>query len=301
MSRYQGAPQRIRPYDLEYRERIEADMATAAIGYIQRQAATEAPFHIQIGWTRPHFPNLVTEEFRNASGIGRYGDSLIEHDHQVGRVLDAIRDAGIEDRTIVIYLSDNGPTRTTGSIEELNMGSAGPFSGELGDAKEGSIRTAGMIKWPGKIAAGVSNQMISIHDFFPTLARIIGADLPDRHLDGVDQTDWLLGRQEASNRNSLITFIGDRIVAVRWNQFRFYPVSFTPQPTNQAMMGYGSAMLEHAGYPIIHNIEEDPREERAVLDTAAWAIGPYLKIISDYRKTLVDDPNPPAFSMTDFR
>ena len=147
------------------------------------------------------------------------------------------------------------------NLEELNMGSTGPFTGELGDGREGSIRTAGMIKWPGRIEPGVSNEMISIHDFFPTLARIIGADVPDdRPIDGVDQTDWLLGRQEESNRESLITFVGDRIVAVRWKQLRFYPVSFVPQPTNPGMMGYGAAMLEHAGYPNMFNIEADPRE-----------------------------------------
>jgi hypothetical protein len=67
------------------------------------------------------------------------------------------------------------------------------------------------------------------------------------------------------------------------------------------MMGYGSAMLEHAGYPNIFNIEEDPREERPILDTGAWAVGSYLRVISDYKKTLKDDSNPPAFSMTDFR
>jgi arylsulfatase len=281
-----GKPKKIRPYDLEYRKRIEGDIATAAVNYIKRKAKANEPFHIQIGWTRPHFPNLVTKEFENTSGIGQYGDSLVEHDYQVGRVLDAIKEAGIEDNTIVIYISDNGPTRTTGTINELNMGSAGPFTGELGDGKEGSIRTAGMIKWPGRIAPGVSNEMISIHDFFPTLANIIGAKLPEHHIDGVDQTDWLLGKKRTSNRDSLITFIGDRIVAVRWKQFRFYPVSFTPQPTNQAMMGYGAAMLEHAGYPNIFNIEEDPREERSVLDTGAWAVGSYLRVIADYKNTL---------------
>jgi arylsulfatase len=181
------------------------------------------------------------------------------------------------------------------------MGSPGPFSGELGDAKEGSIRTAGMIKWPGKIKPGVSNEMIAIHDFLPTLAKIIGAKVPnDRPIDGVDQTDFLLGKQKTSNRDNLITFIGEKIVAVRWKQFRFYPVSFVSQPTNPRMMGYGAAMLEHAGYPNIFNIEADQREERPLLEAGAWAVGQYLRIIGAYKATLKDHPNPPAFSMTNF-
>jgi hypothetical protein len=88
---------------------------------------------------------------------------------------------------------------------------------------------------------------------------------------------------------------------VRWKQFRFYPVSFMPQPTNPGMMGYGSLMLEHAGYPNMFNIEEDTREERPVLDTGIWSVGQYLRIIGEYQATLKKDPNPPAFSMTDFR
>ena len=297
-----GKPRILRPYDLEYRKRIEGHIASEAIRYINSKSTAGEPFFIQIGWTRPHFPNLVTEEFADKSGIGRYGDSLLDHDHQVGRVLDALEELGIVNDTIVVWISDNGPTRTTANIEELNMGSAGPFSGELGDGKEGSIRTAGMIRWPGKIEPGVSNEMIAIHDFFPTLAKIIGAKVPDdRPIDGVDQSNWLLGGQQKSNRDSLITFVGDRIVAVRWKQFRFYPVSFTPQPTNPRMMGYGSSMLEHAGYPNMFNIEEDPREERPVLDTGIWSVGQYLRIIGEYQATLKKDPNAPAFSMTDFR
>lgn len=296
-----GKPKPLHPYTLEYRKRIEGDIATAAVGYIKRKAVAGERFFLHIGWTRPHFPNLVTDEFKDTSGIGRYGDSLLEHDYQVGRVLDAIREAGIEDNTIVIWISDNGPTRTTANLEEINMGSTGPFTGELGDGKEGSIRTAGMIKWPGKIEPGVSNEMIAIHDFFPTLARIIGAKIPDdRPIDGVDQTDWLLAKQKKSNRESLLTFIGDRIVAVRWKQFRLYPVSFVPQPTNPSLMGYGAAMLEHAGYPNIYNIEADPREERPIIESAAWVLGPTLRLIAEYKASLKDHPNPPAFSMTKF-
>ena len=59
-------------------------------------------------------------------------------------------------------------------------------------------------------------------------------------------------------------------------------------------------MLEHSGYPIVHNIEEDPREERPVLDTGVWAVGEYLRIVFEYLATLVGDPNPPAFSLTEF-
>ena len=84
-----------------------------------------------------------------------------------------------------------------------------------------------MIKWPGKIAPRASNEMVSMHDFFPTLAGIIGAKVPtDRPIDGVDQGAFFTGKQAKSNRESLITFIGEEVVAVRWRQYRIYPKQF---------------------------------------------------------------------------
>ena len=205
-----GDPKKIRPYDLEYRKQIEEDIAKASVDYIKQQAAEKSPFLLIVGWTRPHFPNDVGPEFAGKSGIGKYGDSVVELDQRTGEVLDAIKKAGIEDNTIVMFLSDNGPTVTGGSLDELYAGDVGPFRGELGDAYEGSIRTVGMVKWPKRIKPGVSNEMFAIHDFFPTLATIIGAKIPnDRPIDGVDQSAFLLGQQQTSNRDHLLTFIGE--------------------------------------------------------------------------------------------
>ena len=111
-------------------------------------------------------------------------------------MLDAIKAAGVEANTIVLWLSDNAAAPTAGP-SDTRFGSNGPFRGELGDALEGSIRTIGMIKWPGRIAPRVSNEMLSVHDWFPTLASIIGAKVPtDRPLDGVDQSPFVTGQQE---------------------------------------------------------------------------------------------------------
>ena len=133
----------------------------------------------------------------------------------------------------------------------------------LGDGREGSIRVPGLIKWPGKIPVRKGNGMISIHDFFPTLAAIIGAEVPqDRPIDGFDQSDYLFGKQEESNRESLLTFISDEIVAIRWRQYRFYPKSFVTSTANPSMPGLNGNRLESNGYPDIYNIERDPRNKR---------------------------------------
>jgi len=297
-----GEPARVRPYDLEYRTHIEGEIAQRSVDYIKQQARTESPFFLMIGWTRPHFPNDVGPEFTGKSGTGKYGDSVVELDYRTGQVLDAIRESGIEDETIVIFISDNGPTSTGGGIDELYVGDPGPFRGELGDAYEGSIRTVGVVKWPGQIEPSSSNEMFGIHDFFPTLAKIIGAEIPtDRPIDGVDQSAFLLGQQKESNRESFLTFIGDRLVAVRWRQWRIYPVEFLKTRGNPSLAGYVGTIRETAGYPQVYNIEADPKEMVNSAHLNGWVIAPYMKIVGEYRASLKNHPNPPAPSLTDFR
>ena len=297
-----GTAERVRLYDREYRRQIESDIADAAVGYIEEQAQKDDPFFLMVGWTRPHFPNDASDEYVGSSGSGRYGDSVVELDGRTGQVLDAIDAAGIRDNTIVIWLSDNGATATATVPEEVGGGDNGPFRGELGDAYEGSIRTAGMIRWPGKIAPGVSDEMISVHDFLPTLAGFIGADVPaDRPYDGFDQGDWLLGKQEKSNREHLITFVGDRVAAVRWRNFRIYPMEFHYSDTNPRMAGYLGTTRETAGFPRIYNIYSDPKEMTDIaVSGTAWVMGMYAKLIGQYKATLKDHPNPPAPNMTRF-
>ena len=158
-----------------------------------------------------------------------------------------------------------------------------------------------MMKWPDHIAPRISNEMFTIRDFLPTLAAITGAKVPtDRAIDGVDQSAFLLGRQENSNRDSFLTFIGDRLVAVRWRQWRIYPVEFDSAKTNPATAGYVGTMKELAGYPQIFNIEADPKERLNVAHLNGWVLGPYMKIVAEYQQSLKKFPNPPAPTLTDF-
>jgi arylsulfatase len=297
-----GEPKEERDYDRAFKLEIEGEITKRAADYILSSAREDEPFFLMVGFTRPHFPNDVSEEFRGRSGAGKYGDSIVELDARTGEILDAIRAAGIEDETIVVWISDNGATVTATAIDELHMGDNGPFRGELGDAYEGSIRTAGMIKWPGVIEPRTSNEMFAIHDFLPTFAAILDVDLPtDRPFDGVDQSDFLRGKQAKSNRNSLITFIGDRIVAVRWNQFRIYPAKINSTGNNPSVGGYMGTFTETAGFPQVFNIESDPKERVDIATTGAgWIMGPYMQTVMQYRATLKDHPNPPAPDVTKF-
>jgi arylsulfatase len=291
----------VRVYDIDYRRQIEKDIADRSVEYIKRNARNEQPFFLLVGWTRPHYPNVTHPDFVGKSRIGQYGDSVMELDYRTGQVLDAIRETGIEDNTIVFFLSDNGPQRTTIFREDLIAGSSGQFRGELFDPYEGGIRTAGVIRWPGKIRPGSTNAMISLLDIFPTVAGFVGGTVPqDRPFDGVDYSQFFLGRSRKAPRESLITFIGDRVAAVRWRQWRLYPRTVLAAPDLLQTTGVQGIVAENSGYPAAYNIEWDPREEWNLLIENSWLLGPYMKVIQAYLKTLEDHPNPPAPNFTKY-
>jgi len=289
----------VREYTLDVRRTIDVELADRSVAYIREQTAMEGPFFLFISWTRPHWPNLPSENFAGRSHIGDYGDSVMELDHNTGRVLDAIRDSGIENETIVVWMSDNGPWKT---MVWPDGGSSGPFRGELGSAWEGSIRTAGMIKWPGHISPGATNGMFSTMDFFPTLASFVGAEIPrDRPIDGVDQSDWLLGTQEHSNREHLLTFIGGDLVAVRWRHYRIYLQDVVQSGGSFVQMGGTQAnRIPKNGYPMLFNIEQDPREEYDSGPSESWIVGKYIPLVLEYYASLRAHPNPPPATITDF-
>ena len=186
----------------------------------------------------------------------------MELDYRTGQVLDAIKAAGVEDNTIVLWLSDNAAAPTSGP-SDTRAGSNGPFRGELGDALEGSIRTIGMIKWPGKIAPRASNEMVSVHDWFPTLAGFIGAKVPSGPAHRRCGPGCVLHRQagRSPTARACSASSATEVAAVRWRNYRIYPKQFVPSSGNPAMSGLLGIRQEGNGFPTVFNIEADPREE----------------------------------------
>jgi arylsulfatase len=303
-----GGPLRtVKPYTREVRAEIDTELVAKSIDFMKRQKAAGKPFFLYLPFSMGHFPNLPSKQFAGKSRIGQYGDKLMEGDHHVGQILDTLKELGVDDNTLVVFASDNGPqgetAREMGNQGTPDMGNSGPFRGELGEATEGSIRTFCFIRWPGKVKPGTTSYaMFSTMDFFPTFANIIGGKLPtDRLIDGVDQTDVLLAKSEAGSRDSLLTFIGADMVAVRWKQWRMY---FTDvQPTGigpQRQPGMFSSSAPMAGYPKIYNIEMDPHEDLQVGALFGWSAGPMLEVVEKYKETLKKYPNPPAGNLTKF-
>jgi hypothetical protein len=134
-------------------------------------------------------------------------------------------------------------------------------------------------------------------DFLPTFSHIIGGTTPtDRPIDGVDQTDVLLGTSAMGHRESLLSFIGGDLVAVRWKQWRVYFTDIHPTGNGpQRQPGVFSASAPMAGYPRAYNIEMDPP------GLFGWVSEPALKVVEEYLGSVKKYPNPPAPNITQFR
>ena len=283
-------------YNEETRRTIDVEIANRAVKYIITHANRVKPFFLYVPWTRVHSPNYTSEEFVGKSRIGPYGDSVMELDHNTGRVLEALKNRKIENDTIVIWMSDNGPMRTS---VWPDGGFQGPYRGDIGSPHEGAIRTAGMIKWPGHIEPMVMHEMFSAMDFYPTLAKIVGFKVPiDRPIDGIDQSDFILNNkpptikdEQTPPREHLLTFINTQLVAIRWKQFRIYFNNFLPQEGFKAIEGSSSMSVPNLN-PIIYNIENDPREVVNTLFLNSWVLGKAMPYVGKYVKSLEKHPNP---------
>jgi arylsulfatase A-like enzyme len=219
-----GPLRKVKPYTREVRAEIDTELVAKSIDFMKRQKAAGKPFFLYLPFSMGHFPNLPSKQFAGKSQIGQFGDKLMEGDYHVGQILDALKELEIDDNTLLVFASDNGPqgqtSREMGNQGTPDMGNSGPFRGELGEVTEGSIRTFCLVRWPGKIKPGTSSYaMFSIMDFLPTFATLIGSKMPtDRPIDGVDQADVLFGKSKIGNRDSLLSFIGADLVAARWKQ-----------------------------------------------------------------------------------
>jgi arylsulfatase A len=154
------------------------------------------PFFLYLAHNMPHVPLHVSDKFRGATERGLYGDVIEEIDWSVGQVMAALERHGLTDHTWIIFTSDNGPWLSYGT----HAGSAYPLREGKGTCWEGGTREPCIMRWPGKIPAGTESQeMLMTIDLFPTMAKRIGAKLPEHTIDGLDVWPIISGRRGARN------------------------------------------------------------------------------------------------------
>ncbi len=173
------------PYDLL------PESAENAIDYLESYAAKienpkfrldkGKPFFLYWDPVGPHTPYTPLDEFRGKSKVGSYGDYVFEIDHYIGKILDKLEALGLEDNTIVIFTSDNGPDKFTYSrVQNFKHYSMGNWRGIKRDAWEGGNRTPFIIKWPGKVKPNtVNNTQFCLTDMMATFSEIVGSKLPE--------------------------------------------------------------------------------------------------------------------------
>jgi arylsulfatase len=263
-------------YDYEGRRFVDETIQEKAIDYLEKPQRRREPFFLVVSWSLVHHPSMPHPDFEGRSGAGRFADALLEHDHRVGAVLDAIDANGLAEDTLVIYASDNGPDRA----EYPWVGDTGPYLGYLGSAFEGSVRTPMIARWPGHISAGSqTNEIVAIHDIYPTLAALAGAELPDdRPIDGLDQSPLLLGTGDSA-RESVLFFSRYTLTAMKWRDFKVHFTGESADPDELA--------ITEIWTPRIHHLLVDPKEANDITHKGyLWMYGIINQVLLPFRESI---------------
>ena len=283
-----GPQKKVHEWDLEKRREMDMVLTEKTMDFMERQVKAADPFFVYLPYTLTHYPVLPSHEFDGKSGNGVWGDVLMQIDYNVGRLLDKLEKLGVAENTIVIFTADNGPEMNPGY-----QGWAGPWSGTYFTAREGSLRVPFIMRWPGgKVPAGhVSNEIVHQIDLFTTFAKIVGGKVPtDRIIDGVDQTDFLLGKQERSNRDGFPIYVGNTLFGAKWRNYKLLTKHVIGGHGYEGReWGYGNTVDGLAFY----DLYADPKEQYPwTKDTPVqfWRRFPLTKVIADHLKSLAEEP-----------
>jgi len=276
-------------YDLDARRRIDGELTERAIDFIARQSRAGRPFFAYVPLTQLHYPTLPHPDFAGRTRAGEFADSMVELDHRVGQMVDALDALGVSRDTLVIFASDNGP-----EFRRPWRGTAGPWSGTYHTAMEGALRVPCLLRWPGRIpAGGVSDAIVHVTDLYATLAAVAGATLPaDRPIDGRDQRALLADPAAASAREGFVYYIKNELRAAKWRDWKLHFVWET-EP---------NAGPVHLETPWLFNLLRDPKEETDINSTGeGWVRGPIRRMVEAFQQSLRQHPPIPPGAPDEFR
>jgi arylsulfatase A-like enzyme len=258
-----------------------------AVEFIEQQQ--DNPFFLYLAHTFPHVPLYASEQFRESTEQGRYGDVIREIDWSTGRIMNTLERLDLDEDTIVIFTSDNGPWLIFGD----HAGKAGPLREGKGTSFEGGHRVPCIVRWPGEIPAGtVSDEMVTVMDFLPTVANLVGAELPDdRVIDGYDIWPILSGATNAvSPYERFFFYRGGQLQAVRSGSWKLH----IPH-------GYRSVVggeIAHGGTPgnyarneigrALYNLTRDAGETNNVADEHPETVDRLRGYIEEARESIGD-------------
>lgn len=242
-----------------------------SVAFIRRHH--DRRFFLYLAHSMPHVPLFASDAFLGKSRRGLYGDVIEELDASVGRILQTLRELEIDDETLVIFTSDNGPWLTF----DVQGGSAGLLRGGKGSTWDGGMREPTIVWWPGSIPAGEVNPTLgSTMDIFATIMALNGKPLPaDRVMDSFDLSASWMGRG-AGERNHLFYYRGYDLMAVRRGPWKLH---------FQTRDGYGPGARKsiHHDPPLLFHVEHDPGEQTNVADQHPNVIASINEIVAKHR------------------
>ena len=235
----------------------------------------DKPFFIYLAHNLPHIPLFASEEALGKSSRGIYGDVVEEIDHGIGKIIQALKEEGLDKNTLVVFTSDNGPWTAFND----QGGSAGLLRAGKGTTWEGGMREPTVFWAPGKIAPGIVDQLGSTLDLFHTFSTLAGVPLPDdRILDSYDLSPLLFENQNAK-RNQFFYYRGTDLYAVRLGDFKAHYIT-------QGEYGlYGGKEIHNP--PLLYNLNHDPAEEYNIADQHPEVLETMNELVAAHQEKMV--------------
>ena len=198
-------------------EQLTTQYTEYAIKFIETNKTK--PFFLYVPHSMVHVPLYVSEKFKGKSKSGLFGDVMMEVDWSVGQILDTLRKNELDKNTLVIFTSDNGPWLSYGD----HAGSAGPLREGKGTMFEGGCRESTLMWWPGTVPSNsnCSTPAMTI-DILPTVAELIGANLPDHKIDGKSILNLVTGKNDKSPQEAYYFYYGQQLQAMRMGKWKLH-------------------------------------------------------------------------------
>ena len=259
-----------------------------AVDFITRRS--EGPFFLYLAHSMPHVPLFVSDKFKGKSEQGLYGDVMMEIDWSVGEIFKTLRELGLEDNTLVILTSDNGPWTNYGN----HAGSAGGLREAKATTFDGGNRVPCIMYWKGKTLPGTTcNKLASNIDLLPTFAEITQAPLPTRKIDGVSILSLIEGKKDANPRESFVYYYNKNdLEAVTDGMFKLvFPHKYVTygayEPGNDGQPGKLTNL--EIMKPEMYDLRRDPGERYNVITQYPEEAAKLMKIADLKRHELGDN------------
>lgn len=268
----------------EQMNELTQDYTREAVAFIRENK--DQPFFLYLSHNMPHIPLGVSDKFRGTSERGIYGDVIQELDWSTGQVLKTLAELGLDEKTLVIYTSDNGPWIEPDSFPERYSGSADPLRGAKMQTWEGGPRVPFVARWPGVIPARRrSDAIVATLDIMPTFLNLAGVDIPsDRVIDGVDVMRLLTGETDESPRDTFFYYTFTHLQAVRQGDWKMV----LPRPARPSWTAWNARMIEAVADKELYNLKADISERRNLADDYPEVVEQLAKLVETTREELGD-------------